>query len=198
MRTGTTKSRLRETLCATALLFVSMSLQAIELDGMTFGAGPANEDIVAYRFSLRDEFKRTWFESKVGRLTGNWDFSVGVWDGNDNEIVLLAASPVWVYEFSARPLGLFPYIDIAVGVSLLSDHEIDGRELSTHFQFEDRIGLGLRFGDKHQHALVFNYFHYSNANFEKPNDGIDIFMTSFVYRFGVASESGYRTADARR
>ena len=189
---------MRELLVGAALLLISTSLHAIDLDGITFGAGPANEDIVAYRFSLRDEFKRSWFETKVGRLTGTWDFSIGVWDGNDDEVVVLAASPVWVYEFNARPFGLHPYIDIAVGVSLISDNEIDGRELSTHFQFEDRIGLGVRFGDKHQHALIFNYFHYSNANFEKPNDGIDIFMTSFVYRFGVASDSDYRTAAVKQ
>ena len=198
MRTGITKSRLRETLCTTALLLVPMSLQAVDLDGMTFGAGPANGAIDAYRFSLRDEFKHSWFESKVGRLTGHWDFSVNVWDGRDNEIVALAASPVWVYEFAWQPLGIQPFMGIGVGVSLISDTEIDGRKLSTHFQFEDRAGIGIRWGDRHQHALVFNYFHYSNANAEKPNDGMDIFVTSFVHRFGAARESVFHSAAASR
>jgi len=68
-------------------------------------------------------------------------------------------------------------------VALISDQEIARRDLSSTFQFEGRIGVGLRFGQQQQRDINFRFLHYSNAGISRPNDGIDIFMLSYGYAF---------------
>ena len=52
--------------------------------------------------------------------------------------------------------------------------------MSTLYQFEDRIGLGV----KMEHVDVsFRYMHYSNGSIVQPNDGMDIFIATLGYRF---------------
>ena len=54
------------------------------------------------------------------------------------------------------------------------------RILSTNFQFEDRIGAGVRIGFL---DVNFRYMHYSNASIKDPNHGIDIFIFTTAVQF---------------
>ena len=65
-----------------------------------------------------------------------------------------------------------PYAEAGLGVSLFSREVLGGKDFSTRFQFSQHLGLGVEFARRGYAGL--QYSHYSNADIEKPNDGIDL------------------------
>ncbi|MFQ6003800.1 MAG: acyloxyacyl hydrolase, partial [Candidatus Zixiibacteriota bacterium] len=92
-------------------------------------------------------------------------------------------SPVFIYGVAGPINNIFSYLEAGIGISYLSEKRIKGRDLSSHFQFEDRIGIGAKIGKQKRHDLNFRYMHYSNAGIKQPNDGIDIFIFSYTNSF---------------
>ncbi len=150
-------------------------------DRVSVGIGNANDNIEVYRIGLQRDFDRRWLVSRAWGLRGYWEASINRWTDGES-INALAISPVFVFAPN-RSVGVMPYLEAGIGVALVSDTDIGGRQLSTAFQFEDRIGMGFRFGEQRKHDINFRYLHYSNANIKKPNDGIDIFILSYGYAF---------------
>lgn len=72
--------------------------------------------------------------------------------------------------------GLIPYFEAGIGASWLTKREMGGRHLSTHFQFEDRIGFGFRFGDGQKFDFNYRIYHYSNGSIKRPNRGLEFQM----------------------
>jgi lipid A 3-O-deacylase len=116
-------------------------------------------------------------------LSGYHEISLNYWEHGDESIKLAAYSPVFTYVFAGPAKFISPYFEGGIGVSWLSDKMISGRDLSTYFQFEDRIGIGLKIGRQLRHDLNVKYVHYSNASIKQPNDGIDSFMISYNLYF---------------
>lgn len=56
--------------------------------------------------------------------------------------------------------------------------ELGNRRLSTAFQFESRLGIGVRLGQGSE--LGASTMHYSNAHLGRPNEGFEVY--SMVYR----------------
>ncbi|WP_165773506.1 acyloxyacyl hydrolase [Zooshikella ganghwensis] len=46
-------------------------------------------------------------------------------------------------------------------------------DLGTNFQLEDRVGVGLLFGQQQTVEFGYRYLHYSNGGVNGDNDGID-------------------------
>jgi lipid A 3-O-deacylase len=67
---------------------------------------------------------------------------------------------------------LRPYAEAGLGVSLFSRDTLGGKDFSTRFQFSQHLGLGVELAKWGFAGL--QYSHYSNADIEKPNDGIDL------------------------
>ena len=63
---------------------------------------------------------------------------------------------------------------------VVSLNKIDNKDLSTRFQFEDRIGIGLK---NRNLNFYLRFMHYSNAGIKEPNDGLNSTMVGFSYRF---------------
>lgn len=94
--------------------------------------------------------------------------------------IALALSPVLVKQFSTfydRAL----FWEFGIGFSLLNKQRFAGKDLGSHYQFEDRIGLIWQVQSQAQLAL--RYMHYSNAGLQKPNPGLDFIALSYAYRF---------------
>ena len=157
-------------------------------DTVTLNYGQSNESIHIYRLGLRKEFSYDPEYFDFVRLLGYFEGSLNYWHGKYDDSYGIAFSPVFTYHFSIPdipyiptvPETVKPYIEGGIGVSLFLETLVDGRDLSSSFLFEDRIGIGLQFKEW---DFSFRYLHYSNANIEKPNNGIDIFMGSVSYRF---------------
>ncbi len=158
---------------ATAVLMPVTATYALDF---TAAVGRTGESTTTYRFGIQKEFERSWFQTEFGRLTGYWDAGFTYWEGDrisNNHSISLA--PVFVYEFNGASVK--PYLEAAVGIAVFENTEIENNGLGSSFQFEDRIGAGLRFAGGHEIGL--RAIHYSNAGIKNPNDGIESYAIHY-------------------
>ena len=65
-----------------------------------------------------------------------------------------------------------PFTEAGLGVSLFNRDRLGNKDFGSRFQFSQHLGLGVEFAKRGFAGL--QYSHYSNADIEKPNDGIDL------------------------
>ena len=155
------------------ILLYSMAMAESSGYGMSFGYGEADPDIDIYRVGLKKDFSAKWLKSNAGYFSGYFELSYNHWELNNEDINGVAFSPVFVYYFGDEANLIRPYIEGGIGLVYIDKYHIADRNLSTNFQFEDRIGVGTRIGF---FDLNFRYMHYSNASIKSPNHGINIFL----------------------
>jgi lipid A 3-O-deacylase len=162
---------------ATISLAQISAAQALDL---TAAVGRTGESTTTYRIAGQMDFNRSWFDSGVGRLTGYWDAGYTYWEGkksSSNHSISLA--PVFVYEF--RGESVRPYLEAGIGVAAFEHTQVEGNKMGSSFQFEDRLGAGLRFAGGHEVGV--RAIHYSNAGIKKPNDGIESYAVHYRVSF---------------
>lgn len=160
-------------------LVLGLSVQQAAAVDLTAAVGRTEKSTSTLRIGLQKDFQSRWWQSDVGALTGYWDAGYTFWQGDkrsDNHS--LSFSPVLVYEFNADVFK--PYIEAGIGVSLFENTRIESRRLGSSFQFEDRLGFGVRF---YNQALGVRAMHYSNGGLKSPNDGIEAY--SLHYRISL-------------
>ena len=159
---------------AAAALGHSYTAQAA---GLEFAVGHTSESTMTYRLGLKSDWDKSWLQSDVGRLTGYWDGAYTYWEGDKSSASnSLSFSPVLVYEFAGESVK--PYLEAGIGVALFSHTEVEGNRLGTAFQFEDRLGFGLRFAGGHEVGIRAS--HYSNAGISSTNDGIESYALHYT------------------
>src|SRR5690554_4850909 len=148
------------------------------LDGVTLQIGESSENTTTYRVGAQFDFGRTLWQSAGGgvQLGGYWDAGVTRWSRRD--ATSLTFTPVFRLSFGAADSGMTPFIEGGIGLSYFTETDLDDQDLGSKFQFEDRLGVGLRFNRGSEVGL--RYYHYSNAGIKNPNDGID--MAALYYR----------------
>ncbi|MFC6336538.1 acyloxyacyl hydrolase [Pseudomonas sp. CCM 7891] len=152
----------------------SFSAQAT---GLEFGVGATGDSTMTYRLGLTSNWDKSWWQSDVGHLTGYWSGAYTYWDGDERASVSsLSFSPVFVYEFAGE--SVTPYIEAGIGVALFSRTRIEDNNLGQAFQFEDRLGFGLRFAGGHEVGI--RATHYSNAGISHNNDGIESYSLHYT------------------
>ncbi|WXL24776.1 acyloxyacyl hydrolase [Ectopseudomonas mendocina] len=165
----------------TPVLFSALvwgSVGTVQAADLSFSVGRTGESSTTYRLGTQFDFNRSWFVSDVGRLTGYWDAAYTYWDGDKSASNhSISVSPVFVYEFAAERFK--PYVEAGIGVAGFTSTEVEGNQLGSAFQFEDRIGFGVRFDNQ---EIGIRAIHYSNASIKQPNDGIESY--SLHYRVG--------------
>ena len=163
-------------LAAIAAVLVGHSVSS-QAAGLEFGVGHTSDSTMTYRLGLQSDWDKSWLQSDVGRLTGYWSGAYTFWDGDERASVSsLSFSPVFVYEFAGETVK--PYIEAGVGLALFSNTEVEEQKLGTAFQFEDRIGFGLRFVGGHEVGV--RATHYSNAGISGTNDGIESYALHYT------------------
>jgi lipid A 3-O-deacylase len=166
-------------------LLIALSGLALGIGGaahaadLSFAVGTTDDSTMTYRLGVQCDFGRNFSESSTGRLTGYWDTAYTFWQGDktaDNHSVAL--TPVFVYEFAGETVK--PYIEAGIGVALFSSTELEEQDLGSSFQFEDRLGVGLRFNG---HEIGLRAMHYSNAGISSPNDGAENYSLHYAMAF---------------
>jgi len=159
---------------AAALMGQSVTAQAA---GVEFSAGQTGESTMTYRLGLQFDWDKSWLQSDVGRLTGYWSGAYTYWEGDKSSSNnSLSFSPVLVYEFAGQ--NIKPYVEAGIGVAVFSNTEVEGNKLGSAFNFEDRVGFGLRFAGGHEIGI--RATHYSNAGIKEPNDGIESYALHYT------------------
>jgi len=165
--------------CSTnsALAGVAASVEAGRGESVDIaGLGTTWTDVYAWHTPYNTELNLS--------LLGRVDHWHGV---EDNAIVSnlwdVSATPVLRLQ-PAQPTHWFPFFDVGVGVHWITETQINvHRQLSTHFQFGEFFGPGVRFGTHAQYELTFRVQHVSNGNIKEPNNGLTFRTLVFQYHF---------------
>lgn len=152
---------------------------AVQAADVTFAIGQSGDSTMVYRVGTQFDFSSSWFQSDVGRLTGYWDAGYTFWEGDETASNhSLSFAPVFVYEFAGETVR--PYVEAGIGVAVFASTELEDNDLGSSFQFEDRIGLGLRFAEQ---EVGVRALHYSNAGLKNPNDGVETYTLHYRLSF---------------
>lgn len=157
--------------------------------GIAFSSGQGIHNIVPYRFSFSWDPGAIWREEATWGLHVLWESSLAHWEGPDRpdlgperatDLTAATSGPMfrWQRQHALGNTTFIPYTELGVGLSWLSETEIEGRVLSLHFQFEDKFGIGTRFGKHQQYDFALRAYHYSNASIKRPNSGVNLAMAS--------------------
>ncbi|WP_137974070.1 acyloxyacyl hydrolase [Pseudomonas sp. F(2018)] len=161
---------------AAALGLSSLSAQAVDF---TAAIGQSGDSTMVYRLGAQWDWDKSWWQSDVGRLTGYWDAGYTYWEGDETSSNhSLSFTPVFVYEFAGETVK--PYVEAGIGVAAFANTELEDNDLGSSFQFEDRIGLGLRFSGQ---EVGIRAIHYSNAGIKQPNDGVEAYTLHYRTSF---------------
>jgi len=141
------------------------------------GEGDVKGLKVAYQFHLPSA------ESPLANTHIYLESSINIWQYGSKKRhqtnFVFALSPVLQY-----PVGYIKnvplFIEAGIGFSLINDTSFAGKNVSTHYQFEDRLGIVAKASD---FSIGLRYLHYSNAGFKRPNPGLDFISLSFSKRF---------------
>lgn len=166
------------TLAAFAVLALG-PVSVLQAADLSVAIGQTGDSTMTYRLGTQFDFNKSWFVSDVGRLTGYWDAAYTYWDGDKTSSNhSLSLSPVFVYEFAGERFK--PYIEAGIGIAAFSSTELENNDLGSSFQFEDRIGFGVRFAGQ---EVGVRAMHYSNAGLKKPNDGVESYALHYRMSF---------------
>ncbi|GAB3028790.1 acyloxyacyl hydrolase [Bowmanella dokdonensis] len=153
--------------------------QAVALD-LLLGEG----DLTGLRLAYRPYHLPVGSIDWLGEVEVYFEFSANFWEyGADNHHdtnLALALSPVISQQFTTlygRPLKW----EFGIGVSLVEDTRFAGKDIGSHYQFEDRLGLVLVLED--QESVTMRYMHYSNGGLNDNNPGMDFLNLSYALRF---------------
>lgn len=165
-------------LAALAALVAGSATTAQAVD-FTAAVGQTGDSTMAYRIGAQWDWDASWWQTSTGRLTGYWDAGYTFWDGDETASNhSLSFAPVFVYEFAGESVK--PYLEAGIGVAAFSSTELEDNDLGSSFQFEDRIGAGLRFTNQ---EVGIRAIHYSNAGIKQPNDGVELYSLHYRMKF---------------
>jgi lipid A 3-O-deacylase len=148
------------------------------IDDLLLGVGRSGSGVETYRLGLRSALSRAFFQSNVGYLSGYGEVAFLYWANGCETVYGGVLAPGVAYYFGDESVAVRPYIGGSIGVAHVSDTRIGRRDLSTRFQFEDRIGIGIRLS---RLDVYVSYVHYSNASLKSPNDGMDTLLLTLAW-----------------
>ncbi len=163
-----------------ALCAVLAAPAAHALDGLTLQVGESSESTTTWRIGAQFEYGRTLWQTQSGgvKLDGYWDAGVTRWSGLD--ATSMSLTPMFRLSFGAGNNAVTPFIEGGIGAAYFTETKLDSQNLGSKFQFEDRIGAGLKFSTGSEVGI--RAYHYSNAGIKNPNEGIN--MGALYYRLG--------------
>lgn len=161
-------------------IFLAAALSANNNIGVSINAGKSGSSEVL-RASLYKGFDETIYSGDIVSLNGYHDLSYSYWNGKNNTMSSVSYSPVFTLELVNFDIATFkPYLEAGIGISYLSKKEFENKKFGTNFQFEDRVGVGLK---NRNLNLYVRYLHYSNAGIKKDNDGLNSVVVGAVLKF---------------
>jgi len=164
--------------CTSLISHAEDSVQEETAISFSIDVGESKYGKEIYRFGLQKSLDR-WFARKKITLAGYIESSINVWEGSTDTVFAVAISPVFrttLFSVGQHQINL----EAGIGVALISKIKIDDRDLSSSFQFEDRIGFQYKTNNMDIHI---RYMHYSNAGLSQPNNGIDIYIIGAIFKW---------------
>jgi lipid A 3-O-deacylase len=148
--------------------------------GFTFSTGDGVVGITPYRLAAVWDMGPLAYQGNPWQLDWTWEASAAYWKSkkvaNSPRYLTVLATGPQLRLIRQEPFsnGWRPYWEAGIGASWLSKKEIGGRTLGMHFQFEDRLGFGLRFNSTYDGNV--RIVHYSNASLSDHNSGVNLLL----------------------
>lgn len=162
-----------------------LAATAVRADGLEFAVrhGPDGGDIDGTNITLRlpPQWEKAW---GGWRLALQPEFELGHLRYSGDEPAprtLEQVAAVALLRLRRGNGGFGPYAEIGLGAALLSRTGLGDKHFSTHFQFTEQVGLGAELNGAW--FVGWRYSHYSNANLERPNNGLDLHQLLIGVRF---------------
>lgn len=167
-------------------VLIGMQLPCYALDSASFELAGGNKTKMA-RIGAQWNWGRQWWQSNGSYIGGHWDVSLAQWRGNQYRNVPGATQSIT--DIGVTPVLRFQrddktgfYGEAGIGMHFLSDlYNNNGRQLSTHFQLGNHLGIGYVFKNNVDVGLRFQ--HYSNAGIKNPNSGVNFTIVRAGYQF---------------
>lgn len=134
-------------------------------------------------FDFNDNFTNNW------ALTGLLDTQIGYWSGDgaasngaNAAIATAAAAPLIRIQTTVHNTNLMPYLEGGVGLAFYSHDQIADNQLGASWGFENKVGVGLIFGETKQYDISYHYVNFNNYHLYHQNDGfVADWMLTFAY-----------------
>jgi len=176
---------------AVALLF-SAPLSAYAVDGVALEGGwqehqHPNDDAVRGGAALVWDWGVKWLPFHDWYLGGQWEASFSYWDGpkgktGTGSLADFGITPVFRIQTDTPIVGIYPFLEGAIGAHLLTATELGDREFGINYTFGDHLGGGIRFGDRGQYEINYRFQHLSHL-VGTPNNGINFNLIRFGYHW---------------
>ena len=158
--------------------------------GVSIGTGYGVASIIPIRLSFQKMLDTRWEPCNTWPIASYIEGSFysmhgrkGVEPNSHRYLKAVALAGFLRFERPEALCNVYPYIELGIGASWLSQKEIGGRDLGFHYQFEDRLGIGLRFGPCLEYEIGYKAVHFSNAYLGPRNHGINLHMLVLNYWF---------------
>jgi opacity protein-like surface antigen len=154
----------------------------------------AQERAVMLHYGEQDNYSRTGLSVRVADV---WRSDYGRWraaihpefelsrfrysGGGSGASSLDQGGAAAIARFARNDGAFRPYIEAGLGGALFSRSSLGGKGFGTRFQFGEHLGAGIEFSGGW--SAGWRYSHYSNADMEKPNDGLDLHQLLIGARF---------------
>ena len=149
---------------------------------LSLDLGNAKSNITIQRIAYKRETTQLLHIGNTA-LPGYVETSFNRWHSAQQNTYAVAISPVFVKTL-CQHCRAKPYVEAGIGAALISRHQLstkDGiRDMASTFQFEDRLGVGIKTKKLDYHI---RYMHYSNANLKRPNMGLDTIQAGIAFNF---------------
>jgi len=129
-----------------------------------------NTDI--YGIALQKDFDYKIFD--MAKLA--FDISAQSVNGKKDNLTIISIQPLINIDLSDNV-----YFEAGVGGSYFSKKYLDHKKFGIHFQFKESVGFGYRLNKDFDITLKYN--HYSNADLDDNNAGLDFIGLKVAYRF---------------
>ncbi|GAB6043231.1 acyloxyacyl hydrolase [Endothiovibrio diazotrophicus] len=160
-------------------LVLAATVPARGMDGaaVTIGGG---DDTELARVGLQWDWDKRWFDEGDWYVTGLWEAEAGVWSNGGGAD--LSFTPVFQLKPKSESAP-YPFFELGIGAHLLSDEQLDNRDMGGVLHLGTHLGVGYRFGDHNRWELAYRFQHLSNAGIEDPNPGIEFHVLRLGYHY---------------
>lgn len=114
-----------------------------------------------------------------------WQDNSRKWGSFDDDwyedIEGIAITPLFKYQLTKVSNNLSVFFAAGIGISYHDGVNWGYRKLGTRWLFEDKLELSLLY--KHKHQFSFSLIHYSNGDFEKENQGANVYSLGYGYHW---------------
>lgn len=141
-------------------------------DKVSVGYGANSKDIDVYNISLQKNLEYKLLDNTNLKI----EISAEYVDGKNDDLIIMSTQPLISYDINETF-----YIEAGLGIAYFSEEHLDEKSFGINFQFKQSIGFGYKINKDFESTL--KYSHYSNADLNSKNDGIDLVMLQLVYKF---------------